>query len=370
MHDAAPTLEPLLTLMAEREASDLFLTVGAAPHVAVDGVSVPAAPYKLAPGQVRQMAYALMSEAQIEEFERELEMNFALNLEGIGRFRFNLYFQRGDVSLVARYVKAQIPSLASLNLPEVLGKLALLDRGLILVVGSAGSGKSTTLASMLDHRNSRISGHIVCIEDPIEFLHPHKRSIVDQREVGLDTHSFGNALRNVLREAADVIMLGEIRDTQTMEYALHYAQTGHLCVGTLHATSTVQAIDRVAHFFPDAARNQMLNDLSLNIVGIVAQRLVPGINSKRVLAAEVLLATPHIRDLIRRDQLHEMKEAMGRAIEIGVQTFDDHLYEHYQEGRISLENALKSADSRTDLSLKINLEKGFRVDDSGVSLFD
>ena len=370
MQASAPDIQSLLALMAEREASDLFLSVGAAPHFNIDGLTVPAAPYKLAAGDVRRMAYSLMNEAHISEFERELEMNVAIGVEGVGRFRLNLYWQRGDVAMVVRYVKSKIPALNSLNLPEVVGKLALNDRGLILVVGAAGSGKSTTLASMIDHRNSRISGHIVCIEDPIEFIHQHKRSIVDQREVGLDTKSFGNALKNVLREAADVIMLGEIRDQATMEHALHYAETGHLCIGTLHATSSVQAIERIVHFFPEAARTQVLNDLALNVTAVVAQRLVPGTKAKRVLAAEVLLATPHIRDLIRRDQLHELKEAMMRAIEQGVQTFDDHLYEHYIEGRISLENALKWADSRTDLSLKINLEQGFKVDDSGVNLFD
>ena len=365
--DQASELHALLTDMANLNAADLFLSVGACAHVKVDGLTRPLRAEKLAPGQVKAMAYSLMSPAQIAEFERELEMNFAADLEGVGRFRFNLYYQRGDVALVARYVKAKIPPLSELNLPSAVGKLALRDRGLVLVVGAAGSGKSTTLASMIDHRNSRISGHIVCIEDPIEFVHSHKRSIVDQREVGLDTHSFANALRNVLREAPEMIMLGEIRDQATMEHALHYAETGHLCVGTLHATSAVQAIERIVHFFPESARAQLLGALAQNLTAIIAQRLVPGVQNKRVLAAELLLATPHLVDLIRRDQLHELKEAMERAFEQGVQTFDKHLYEHYIEGRISLENALKWADSRTDLSLKINLEQGFRVDDQGVS---
>jgi twitching motility protein PilU len=367
---AALEIKALLKLMADKGGSDLFLSAGALPHIKLDGLTQPLAAHKLQPGEVKRMAWELMSDEQIAEFERELEMNLALGLEGIGRFRLNVYLQRGEVSMVVRHVKSEIPPLATLNLPPVLEKLALRDRGLILVVGAAGSGKSTTLASMIDHRNSRISGHIVCIEDPIEFIHRHKRSVVDQREVGLDTHSFEAALRNVLREAPDVIMLGEIRDQQTMEHALHYAETGHLCVGTLHATSSVQAIERIVHFFPEPARKQILNDLALNLVAIVAQRLVPGVTQRRVLAAELMLNTPHLRDLIQRDQLHELKDAMSRAIEAGVQTFDEHLYRHYIDGRISLEQTLKQADSRTDLSLKINLEQGFQVDDSGVSFID
>lgn len=361
-------IHTLLRQMASKDASDMFLSVGAAPHFKVDGVSLPVAAQRLGSGEVKRMAYALMSSEQISSFEREWEMDFAVGVKDVGRFRVNLYLQRGEVSMVVRYVKSQIPALASLNLPPVIEKLALRDRGLILVVGAAGSGKSTTLAAMIDHRNSRISGHIVCVEDPIEFIHSHKRSIVDQREVGLDTHSFEAALRNVLREAPDVIMLGEIRDKQTMEHALHYAETGHLCMGTLHATSAVQAIERIVHFFPESARKQLLNDLALNLTAIVAQRLVPGVSAKRVLAAELMLGTPHLRDLIKRDELHELKDAMGRALEAGVQTFDGHLYQHFIEGRISFEHALKFADSRTDLSLKINLEQGFRVSDSGVSV--
>jgi len=353
-----PDLRDLLRTLAEKNGSDMFLTVGAVPHAKIEGLTVPIPGPRLGPGSIRAMAYPLMSEEQIAQYEHELELDFAVGIEDVGRFRLNLYQQRGEAALVARYVKSKVPTLAELGLPKTLEKLALRDRGLILVVGAAGSGKSSTMAAMIDHRNSSISGHIVCVEDPIEFVHRHKRSLVDQREVGLDTHSFEAALRNVLREAPDVIMLGEVRDRNSMEHALHYAETGHLCIATLHATSSVQAIERIVHFFPETARKQILNDLSLNLVAVIAQRLVPGKDQRRVLAAEVMLATPHLRDLIKRDELHEIKDAMVRAIEQGVQTFDEHLYQHYVAGRISMEQALKFADSRTDLSLKIRFEGG------------
>lgn len=360
----------LLRLVAEKGGSDMFLSTGALPHAKVDGLTQPISAQRLAPGTIKTMAYRLMNDAQIAEFERELELNLAVGIPEVGRFRLNVFLQRGEVGMVVRYVRSEIPALSSLNLPPAMEKLALLDRGLILVVGAAGSGKSTTLASLLDHRNARISGHIVCIEDPIEFVHHHKRSVVDQREVGLDTHSYAAALRNVLREAPDVIMLGEIRDQQTMQHALHYAETGHLCIATLHATSTIQAIERIVHFFPETARKQVLNDLALNLVAIIAQRLVPGLAQRRVLAAELMLNTPHLRDLIKRDEMHELKDAMARAIEQGVQTFDEHLYEHFCAGRINLEQALKHADSRTDLSLKIKLERGFGNETGGSTVFE
>jgi len=356
---AAPDLRGLLSMLAEKGGSDMFLTVGAVPHIKLEGLTQPLPAPRLMPGAVKLLVYPMMSEEQISQFERELELDFAIGLEEIGRFRLNVYFQRGEVTLVARHVRSTVPTLAELGLPKTLEKLALRDRGLILVVGAAGSGKSSTMAAMIDHRNSSISGHIVCIEDPIEFIHKHKRSLVDQREVGLDTHSFEAALRNVLREAPDVIMLGEVRDRNGMEHAMHYAETGHLCIATLHATSSVQAIERIVHFFPENARKQVLNDLSLNLVAVIAQRLVPGKSQRRVLAAEVMLGTPHLRDLIKRDELHEIKDSMARAIEQGVQTFDEHLYQHFVAGRITQEQALKFADSRTDLSLKIRLEHSF-----------
>jgi twitching motility protein PilU len=360
MDDQAATehseIHALLRQLAERGGSDMFFSVGAPPHVKVDGSSVALECPALGPGAVRQLAYALMNPAQIAEFERELELNLAVSVAQVGRFRANVYLQRGEVGMVVRHVKSEIPALAALGLPAPLERLALFDRGLILVVGAAGSGKSTTLAALLDHRNARKGGHILCIEDPIEFIHRHKRSLVDQREVGLDTHSFAAALRNVLREAPDVIMLGEIRDAECMRHALHYAETGHLCVATLHATGSIQAIERVVHFFPEGARKQVLADLSQNLLAIVAQRLVPGLRQRRVLAVELLLATPHLRDLVKRDQLGELKEAIGNAPESGLQTFDQHLFALQQAGAISLEQALKNAESRTDLALKIRLD--------------
>ncbi len=361
MDTAPPPRDPLdihalLRVLAEREGSDLFLTVGAPPHVKVDGHSLPLDLPPLSPPALRRMADDLMNEAQRAEFARDWELDLAVGVPQVGRFRVNLYRQRGEVAMVVRHIKTHIPSLDTLGLPPTLEKLALFDRGLILVVGAAGSGKSTTLAAMLDHRNERRSGHIVCVEDPIEFIHRHKRSLVDQREVGLDTHSFAAALRNVLREAPDVIMLGEIRDLDSMQHALHYAETGHLCIATLHATSSVQAIERVAHFFPEAARAQVLGDLSQNLLAVVAQRLVPGRERKRVVAVELLLGTPYLRDLIKRDELAALKDAIGQAPEQGLQTFDQHLFALHEAGRITLEQALKHADSRTDLALKVRLE--------------
>ncbi len=361
MDTATPTREPLdihalLRVLAEREGSDMFFSVGAPPHIKLDGQNQPLDLPPLTPPQLRQMADALMSEDQRAEFARELELDLAVGVPQVGRFRVNIYRQRGEVGMVVRHVKSRIPPIAELGLPPALEKLALFDRGLILVVGAAGSGKSTTLAAMLDHRNARRSGHIVCIEDPIEFIHRHKRSLIDQREVGLDTHSFAAALRNVLREAPDVIMLGEIRDLESMQHALHYAETGHLCIATLHATSSTQAIERIVHFFPENARPQVLADVAQNLLAVIAQRLVPGRERKRVVAVELLLGTPYLRDLIKRDELTALKDAIGQAPEQGLQTFDQHLFALFEAGHITLEQALKHADSRTDLSLKVRLE--------------
>ena len=355
---------PYLQLMHQRGGSDMFFSVGAPPHMKIEGHSHPVGQYALKSGDGQQMAYQLMTQKQIAEFERDLEMNLAVSLQNTGRFRVNVYYQRGEVTMVVRLIKNQIPDFASLGLPRVVEKLALQDRGLILVTGAAGSGKSTTLAAMLDYRNQHRSGHIVCIEDPIEFLHAHKQSIVDQREVGLDTHSFADALRNVLREAPDVIMLGEIRDAATMLHALHYAETGHLCIATLHATSSSHAVQRIVRFFPDDARKQVLADLAHNLKVVIGQRLVPGKTQKRVAAIELMLGTPYIRDLIQRDQLEDLREATARALEQGLQTFDQHLFSLLEDGRIDLAEALKHADSRTDLSLRFKLERGFSAEDA------
>ena len=353
-----------LQRMQQMEASDLFLSVGAPAHAKVEGHSQAMDDRVLGPGEVKQLAYQLMSQKQISEFERDLEMDLAVSMQGSGRFRANVYYQRGEVAMVIRLIKTNIPSFEALGLPRMLEKLAMQDRGLVLVVGAAGSGKSTTLAAMLDFRNRHKGGHIVCIEDPVEFLHRHQLSIVDQREVGLDTHSFEDALRHVLREAPDVIMLGEIRDASTMQHALHYAETGHLCVATLHATSSSHAIERIVRFFPEGSRRQVLADLAHNLLAVIGQRLVPGLAQKRVAAVELMLGTPYIRDLIQRDELDQLREATGRSGEQGLQTFDQHLYRLLEEKRIGLSEALKFADSRTDLSLRVKLERGFGADDS------
>lgn len=367
----SPTLETAeldvflyLQALHERGGSDMFFSVGAPAHLKLEGASQAFDQRVLKQGEVQQLAYQLMSQKQIMEFERDLEMNLAVGVQNAGRFRVNVYYQRGQVAMVVRSIKSNIPNFEALGLPRLLEKLSMQDRGLILVVGAAGSGKSTTLAAMLDFRNRHKGGHIVCIEDPIEFLHAHQLSIIDQREIGLDTHSFADALRNVLREAPDVIMLGEIRDAATMQHALHYAETGHLCIATLHATSSSHAIERIVRFFPDDARKQVLADLAQNLLAVVGQRLVPGLQQKRVAAIEMLLGTPYIRDLIQRDQLSDLREATARSQEQGLQTFDQHLYLLLEAGRIALAEALKFADSRTDLSLKVKLQRGFSAEDN------
>lgn len=360
-----PDVIQYLRLLPERGGSDMFFSVGAPPHLKAEGHSQPADDRVLQPGEVKTLAWQLMSPAQAQDFEHDLEMNLALSVPDVGRFRANIYYQRGEVAMVVRLIKQVIPDVTALGLPSILDKLAMQDRGLLLVIGAAGAGKSTTLASMLDFRNRHRSGHIVCIEDPIEFLHTHKKSIIDQREVGLDTHSYEDALRNVLREAPDVIMLGEIRDAATMQHALHYAETGHLCVATLHGTSCRHAIERITRFFPDEARPQVLADLSQNILALVGQRLVPGTHQRRAVAVELVLGTPHIRGIIQRDELPELKGAVERALESGMQSFDQSLYKLLEEGRVSVADALKFADSRTDLALKIKLERGMDADGVG-----
>ncbi|MDY0249069.1 MAG: PilT/PilU family type 4a pilus ATPase [Pseudomonas sp.] len=355
---------PYLNLLYEQGGSDMYFSVGAMPQMKVEGISRSIGKHVLPVSSVQQMAYQLMTQKQIADFERDLEMNLAVGVQDSGRFRVNVFYQRGEVAMVIRHIKSEIPDFIALGLPVMLERLSMLSRGLILVTGAAGSGKSTTLAAMLDYRNTHAGGHILCIEDPIEFLHKHKQSVVNQREVGLDTHSFASALHNALREAPDVIMIGEIRDFDTMQHALHYAETGHLCLATLHATSTTHALERIARFFPEEARKQVLADVSQNLVAIIGQRLIPGIEQKRVAAIELMLGTPYIKDLIMRDQLDELKSAIARSQEQGLQTFDQQLYALYSAGRISLDEALKFADSRTDLTLKIKLEHGFTGDSS------
>lgn len=353
-----PDLLRLLTAMVKWDASDLFLTVGASPTLKVEGRMVTLSEKPLAQGQAWELARSVMTPAQVAEFERELECDLACTFDTLGRFRFNVYMQRGEISMVVRLVRSKAPSFTELGLPRILESLALARQGLVLVVGAAGSGKSTTLAAMLELRNQRMPGHVLTVEDPIEYLHTHGQCIFDQREVGLDTRSFSNALRHALREAPDVIMIGEIRDEETMRHALHYAETGHLCVSTLHANNANQAIDRIVNFFPENARKRVLLDLSLNLRGIVAQRLITGLRGRRVLATEVMLHSSYVAELVLRGQVDELKAAIGRSNEVGMHSFDQSLYELYHHGKLSLEQALEHADSRTDLALRVRLARG------------
>ena len=354
----------LLAFSAKNGASDLHLSAGMPPLIRVDGevrrINLPALEHK----EVHKLVYDIMNDKQRRDYEDNLETDFSFEVPGVARFRVNAFNQNRGAGAVFRTIPSKVLTIEDLGMGQIFRDICDYPRGLVLVTGPTGSGKSTTLAAMLDFRNRHKSGHIVCIEDPIEFLHRHQRSIIDQREVGLDTHSFADALRNVLREAPDVIMLGEIRDAATMQHALHYAETGHLCVATLHATSSSHAIERIARFFPDDARKQVLADVAHNLLAVIGQRLVPGIAQKRVAAVELMLGTPYIRDLIQRDELEQLREATARAAEQGLQTFDQHLFALLETGRISLAEALKFADSRTDLSLKFKLERGFSADDA------
>ncbi len=361
---------PYLKLMVQKNGSDLFFSTGAPPNLKAEGHTMPIGDTPMAPGMVRKLAYSIMSDDQTKEYERTMEGNLAISISGLGRFRVNVFRQRGDVAMVIRYIKGNIPSIEDLNLPQQLKDLIMEPRGLILVVGSTGSGKSTTLASMIDHRNNNQTGHILTIEDPVEFLHTHKKSVVDQREVGLDTLSYEMALKNAMREAPDVILIGEIRDQQTMQHAIAYAETGHLCLSTLHANNANQALDRIINFFPDTAHRQLYMDLSLNLRAVISQRLIKGTDGQRVPAVEIMLLSTFVAELIQKGDIHAVKEAMEQGTERGMQTFDQALYKLYKEGKISLENALANADSRNNLSLKIRLDESGNIntDDVGKGL--
>ncbi|ODS64129.1 MULTISPECIES: PilT/PilU family type 4a pilus ATPase [unclassified Arenimonas] len=347
-----------LKLMTEKNASDMFLTTGAPVYIKVEGKLYPLGNTGLPAGMVKKIAYSLMDEGQVPAFERDLEFNMAIAVKDTGRFRVNVFKQRGEVGMVIRAIKSEIPSIDQLKLPNVLKDIVMEQRGLVLVVGSTGSGKSTTLAAMIDHRNASTTGHILTIEDPIEFLHRHKKSIVNQREVGLDTHAFHNALKNAMREAPDVILIGEILDAVTMESAIAFAETGHLCLATLHSNNADQTLDRILNFFPESAHKNVLMNLSLNLKAVISQRLVIGKDGKRLPAAEILINTPMIRDLIRRGEVHEIKDAMDKSLQEGMQTFDQSLFRLYKEGKVDLEEALRKADSRDGLALKIRLSEG------------
>ena len=351
-------IKKYLEVLAKHDGSDLYLSTGAPPSGKFQGVLKPLAKEPLKPGQIAEMIQEVMDEDQKHEFEHELELNMAISIPGVGRFRLNMFRQRNEVSVVARNIVTDIPKFDDLGLPEVLKSVITEKRGLILFVGGTGSGKSTSLASLIDHRNSTSAGHIITIEDPVEFVHNHKKSIINQREVGVDTKSFQAALKNTLRQAPDVILIGEIRDAETMEHALAFAETGHLAISTLHANNANQALDRIINFFPSERHAQILQDLGLNVQAIISQRLVPTVDNKRVAAVEVLLGTKTIQDLIYKGDIDSIKEIMAKSERLGMQTFDAALFKLQQSGKISLEEALKNADSANNLRLRIKLAEG------------
>ncbi len=360
----------LLRLMIARKASDLFITAGFPPAMKVDGKLTPVNNQTLTAQHSAELARAIMSDKQAAEFESTKECNFAIHPADIGRFRVNAFVQQSRVGLVLRTITTRIPRFEELGLPEVLQDIAMTKRGLVVFVGGTGSGKSTSLAAMIGHRNENSYGHIITIEDPVEYVHEHRNCIVNQREVGVDTDSWFAALKNTLRQAPDVILIGEIRDRETMEYAIAFAETGHLCMSTLHANSANQALDRIINFFPEERKPQLLMDLSLNLKAFISQRLIPRKGLKgRAAAIEVMINSPYISDLIFKGDVHEIKSVMARSRELGMQTFDQALFDLYEEGLITYEDALRNADSINDLRLKIKLEsKNAKDADRGGSM--
>jgi len=348
--------DKLLKVVVDQGASDLFITAGLPPSIKVSGKMMPMSKTALTPEQAREMVHATMSEAQIQEFEAERECNFAIHSPIAGRFRVSAFYQRNFAGMVLRRIETEIPSVDDLQLPEIIKKLAMTKRGLIIFVGATGTGKSTSLAAMIGYRNANSKGHIITIEDPIEFVHEHRGCMVTQREVGVDTPSFEVALKNTLRQAPDVIMIGEIRSSDTMDYAVAFAETGHLCLATLHANNANQALDRIINFFPADRQHQVWMDLSLNLRGMVAQQLIPTIDGKgRKAAIEVLINTPLVSDTIKKGDVHALKEIMTKSTEQGMQTFDQALFQLYNAGEISYDSALAAADSANDLRLMIKL---------------
>jgi twitching motility protein PilU len=347
-------VKPLFKLMVDKKASDLFFTTYAPVMVKIDGKIMPVNQMELTPKMVRQAALELMDETQLEAFTRDLEIDFAVSEPGLGRFRVNIFHQRGTVAMVLRFITPELPSLEKLGVPAILQDLVMLRRGLILMVGASGSGKSTTLAAMVDHRNQNSASHIITIEDPIEFLHTNQKSIVNQREIGLDTHSFARALRSVMREAPDVVLIGEIRDRETMQAAIDLAGTGHLAIATLHANNAPETLDRIINMYPNEQHNQVLMDLSQYLRAVISQRLVRAKEGRRVPAVEVMLNTPHLSEMIKKGDIANVKEAFKDTREPGMQTFDEALFELYRNGVISMDEALSNADSRSNLEAKIN----------------
>ncbi len=347
----------LLRLMVEKGASDLYITAGVAPSLRVDGKLTPITRQALSAEQARQFVYSIMNEEQRSEFEENNECNFAISPQDVGRFRVNVFRQQQRVGMVLRKIETKIPDFEQLNLPAVLKDIALTKRGLVIFVGATGSGKSTSLAAMVGYRNQYSNGHIITIEDPIEFVHEHRNCIITQREVGVDTDSFESALKNTLRQAPDVILIGEVRARETMDYAVAFAETGHLCLTTLHANSANQALDRIINFFPEDRRGQLLMDLSLNLKAVISQRLIPKKDATgRVAAVEVMINTPLIADLILKGEIHGIKELMAKSGEAGMQTFDQALFGLYDAGLISYDEAMRNADSQNDLRLRIKLQ--------------
>ena len=363
-------MRDLLKLMIEKEGSDLFITVGFPPAIKVHGKITPVSKTELTPENTKALAYAVMNDKQLKEYEATKECNFAVNPVGVGRFRANAFIQQSFCGLVMRTIETDIPNLDKLKLPEVLKDIVMTKRGLVIMVGGTGSGKSTSLAAMIDYRNENTFGHIITIEDPIEYVHPHKSCIIMQREVGMDTDDWDIALKNTLRQAPDVILLGEVRDRETMEFGIAFAETGHLAMATLHANSANQALDRIINFFPEERRQQLLMDLSLNLKAVIAQRLLKTVDGKgRAAAIEILLNSPLISDLILKGEVHEIKTIMSKSNELGMKTFDQALYDLHQADRVTLEDALRNADSMNELRLRIKLE-GKDAKDAGEDTLD
>jgi twitching motility protein PilU len=347
-------VDPLFKLMAEKQASDIFLTVGAPIQIKINGVVMPVNAQVLDPATCKRVCYELMSEAQVRQFEEKLEMNFAVGRAEIGSFRINIFRQRGAVAMVIRFIKPDIPTIEQLKLPPVLKDIVMEKLGMIMVVGSTGSGKSSSMAAMIDYRNATRTGHILTIEDPIEFSYKHKKSIVNQREVGMDTLTYDDALISAMREAPDLLMIGEIRDKPTLQSALLFAQTGHLCLSTLHANNSYHALNRIINFFPREARDALLADLSISLRCVISQRLVRAKDGGRVPAVEIMMNTKHIAELIKKGEINEIKDAMEQSLAPGSQTFEQALYHLYSSGQITIENALANADSATNLQWLIN----------------
>jgi twitching motility protein PilU len=347
-------VQPLFKLMVEKKASDMFFSSFTPVKIKIEGKIMPVNKLELTPKMVRQAAMELMNEEQTDEFNKELEVDFAISKPGLGRFRVNVFHQRGNVAMVLRHLTADVPTLSDLGMPPILGDLVMFRRGLILMVGATGSGKTTTLAAMINHRNSRASSHIITIEDPIEYLHPHKKSIVNQREVGTDTRSYSRALKSAMREAPDVILIGEIRDRESMEATINLAGTGHLAIATLHANNAPETLDRMINLFPHDQHRQVYMDLSQYLRAIISQRLVRSVDGKRLAAVEIMLNTAHIAELINRGDVSSVKESFQSSSEQGMQTFDESLLELYRQGRISMEEALANSDSRTNLEASIH----------------